>query len=55
VADVYDALSSDRPYRKGMPLDKIIDLIVSEAGHRFDPLVVTALIEVLKEMQQRAA
>jgi putative nucleotidyltransferase with HDIG domain len=55
VADVYDALSSDRPYRKGMPLDKIIDLIVSEAGHQFDPLVVTALIEVLKEMQQRAA
>ena len=55
VADVYDALSSDRPYRKGMPLEKMMDLMVREAGHQFDPLVINALMEVVKEIQQRAA
>ena len=42
VADVYDALSSDRPYRKAMPLFEARDYIVSKAGTDFDPDVVNA-------------
>lgn len=42
VADVYDALTSDRPYRKGMSPLEARDDIVKRAGTDFDPRVVKA-------------
>jgi putative two-component system response regulator len=44
VADVFDALLSDRPYRKAMSVEEATDLIASERGTHFDPQVVDALI-----------
>jgi HD-GYP domain-containing protein (c-di-GMP phosphodiesterase class II) len=55
VADVYDALSSDRPYRKGMVIEAALGIIQKEAGHQFDPEMVEALLKVIAEDQQRAA
>lgn len=40
VVDVYDALSSDRPYRKAWTHDEVVSYIRSQAGSHFDPLVV---------------
>lgn len=40
VADVYDALRSERPYKKGWTHEEAIALIQSEAGRHFDPEVV---------------
>lgn len=42
VADVYDALTSDRPYRKALPLFEARDYIIKKAGTDFDPAVVDA-------------
>jgi putative nucleotidyltransferase with HDIG domain len=42
VADVYDALTSDRPYRKALPPFEARDYIVNKAGVDFDPEVVDA-------------
>jgi putative nucleotidyltransferase with HDIG domain len=42
VADVYDSLISDRPYRKGMSPFEARDIILKGAGHDFDPKVVKA-------------
>ena len=42
VADVYDALTSDRPYRKALPPCAAKDTIVDGSGKDFDPVVVTA-------------
>ncbi|MGD9039435.1 MAG: HD domain-containing phosphohydrolase [Desulfobacteraceae bacterium] len=47
VADVYDALVSDRPYRTGMDRERVIGIIKEEAGKQFDPRVVEALLEVI--------
>jgi putative nucleotidyltransferase with HDIG domain len=44
VADVFDALTSDRPYRKGLGFDAATATIRSEAGRQFDPDVVTAFL-----------
>lgn len=47
VADVYDALNSDRPYRKAWPKGKAADYIKEQAGKHFDPRIVeifTALV-----------
>jgi putative nucleotidyltransferase with HDIG domain len=42
VADSYDAMGSDRPYRKGMPEEKIERIFRSGAGQQWDPAVIEA-------------
>jgi putative nucleotidyltransferase with HDIG domain len=48
VADVYDALTSDRPYRKAMSPFEARELIVKGAGTEFDPEVVEAFLAVFR-------
>ncbi|MGE5495247.1 MAG: HD-GYP domain-containing protein [Burkholderiales bacterium] len=43
LADVYDALMSDRPYRKAMPPSEVIEYIMGGYNTMFDPEVVSAL------------
>jgi len=40
VADAFDAMTSERPYRKAVPLNKAKDEITTKAGSQFDPEVV---------------
>jgi HD-GYP domain-containing protein (c-di-GMP phosphodiesterase class II) len=42
VADVFDALISDRCYKKGFPYDKAFSIILEERGKQFDPKIVDA-------------
>jgi HD-GYP domain-containing protein (c-di-GMP phosphodiesterase class II) len=46
VIDVWDALTSDRPYRKGMPQKVVFQLIQADSGKHFDPRVVNAFMEM---------
>lgn len=48
LADVYDALISDRPYRKGMPLQRAVSIIRGSSGTQFDPQLVDAFFRVLE-------
>ena len=45
VADTYDAMTSDRPYRKGLPHERAIQELKDYAGEQFDPKVVEAFLE----------
>ncbi len=47
VADVWDALTSDRPYRKAWPKEKAIEYIRSQAGRHFDPQVVDYFLRIV--------
>ncbi|MGA8848580.1 MAG: HD domain-containing phosphohydrolase [Dehalococcoidia bacterium] len=47
VADAYDAMISDRPYRSAMPITEIIEEIKRCAGTQFDPVVVAAFIKTV--------
>ena len=49
VADVFDALSSDRPYRAGLQKAAVLEIIKRDSGSYFDPKVVEALVDVLEE------
>ena len=49
VADVYDAVVSDRPYRQGWIEEKAIKMIKEEAGEHFDPKVVDAFLTAISE------
>jgi cyclic di-GMP phosphodiesterase len=48
VADVFDALSSDRPYRPRLPMDEARAWIVEGAGHAFDPRIVDAFVRSMQ-------
>lgn len=47
VADSYDAMTSDRPYRKGMPSEKAESILCKEAGATWDELAVFAIMECI--------
>ncbi|MFC3034164.1 DUF3369 domain-containing protein [Pseudoalteromonas fenneropenaei] len=44
LADVFDALGSDRCYKPAWPIDQIVSLIISEKGKHFDPILVELFI-----------
>ncbi len=47
VIDVFDALTSDRPYRKAWSKEKTMDYIREQAGRHFDPAIVNAFVSML--------
>jgi len=53
VADAYDAMGSDRPYRKKLNKDKILKELNDQSGKQFDPEVVKALISILDREREK--
>ncbi|MFA6384151.1 MAG: HD domain-containing phosphohydrolase [Candidatus Omnitrophota bacterium] len=49
VADAYDAMVSDRPYRKGLPKEKAITEIVTLAGKQFHPEISAIMNDLYRE------
>lgn len=54
AVDTLDALATDRQYRKALPLDEAIGVILSEAGKAFDPRVVEVLARRYRELEKMA-
>lgn len=48
VADAYDAMTSDRPYRKGFTRDAALSVLQKEKGRQFDPQVVEAFLRYME-------
>lgn len=46
VADMLDAMASDRPYRKALPLERVLAELAAEAGGRLDAVVVATALEL---------
>ena len=55
VADTYDAMTSDRPYRKGLAHEIAFSEIEKNAGIQFDPQMAIAFVQMLREQEQLAA
>jgi putative two-component system response regulator len=53
VADVYDALVSDRPYRNGWSREKALSYIRDQAGLYFDPRVVEVFLRIPREQRSQ--
>lgn len=49
VADVYQALTANRPYRKALPKKKAIEIIKKGSGTQFDPVVVNQFLEIIQK------
>lgn len=53
VIDVYDALTSDRPYRKAWCREDALEHISNEAGAHFDPVVVDVFLDLMDGVASR--
>ncbi len=51
LADVFDALTSERPYKRPWPMDETLAFIREQRGAHFDPLVVDAFCDVLADIE----
>ncbi len=51
VADVFDALTSTRPYKAAWPFDEAVTYIQDQAGRHFDPLCVQAFLDQIDEIR----
>ncbi len=49
IADCFDAMTTDRPYRKGLSKQEAIDEIQRETGAHFDPSIAAALVDLYQE------
>jgi len=49
VADAFDAMTSNRPYRRALSVEKAREEITSNSGTQFDPSVVEAFLRCLPE------
>jgi len=52
IADVFDALTSKRPYKEAWSLSDACDLLVKEKGKHFDPLLVDLFIDNFSEFEE---
>jgi HD-GYP domain-containing protein (c-di-GMP phosphodiesterase class II) len=55
VADTVDAMSADRPYRKGLGMNVIMEELKRCSGTQFDTAVVEAFLKTRKVLKQKAA
>lgn len=54
VADAFDAMTSDRPYREGMSTSKALSILQSGKGTQWDPHIVDCFLEIIKEKEEKA-
>jgi putative two-component system response regulator len=50
IADVFDALTSIRPYKEAWPVERARQTIVEDSGHHFDPALIEAFVRALPEI-----
>jgi putative nucleotidyltransferase with HDIG domain len=55
VADAFDAMTSDRPYRAGMSEEKAISILIEESGKQFHPAVVETFISIIHSQKEQKA
>jgi HD-GYP domain-containing protein (c-di-GMP phosphodiesterase class II) len=55
VCDAFDAMTSDRPYRKGLPIPRALAELRRNAGAQFDPEAVRALLKLHEQGALRLA
>lgn len=51
VVDVFDAMTVDRPYRKAVPNDDVVEMMVKDARAHFDPDVLDAFLDAREEIE----
>jgi len=54
LADSFDAMTNDRPYRRALPFTEAIDEIIGSSGSQFEPELAEAFLELVRERRMAA-
>jgi HD-GYP domain-containing protein (c-di-GMP phosphodiesterase class II) len=54
LADSFDAMTNDRPYRRALPVTEAIDEIIRSSGSQFEPELAEAFLELVRERRMAA-
>jgi HD-GYP domain-containing protein (c-di-GMP phosphodiesterase class II) len=49
VVDAFEAMTSDRPYRKGMPVQVALERLERDAGSHFDPRITKIFVQLVRK------
>jgi putative two-component system response regulator len=52
ITDVFDALTSQRPYKEAWPVPQALQFMSDGAGHHFDPSLMRAFVDLVPQVQQ---
>ena len=52
IADVFDALTSVRPYKEAWPIDEAYQYLIQESGKHFDPELVSVMITIREKIEK---
>jgi len=52
IADVFDALTSQRPYKKAWPFEEALNFLIKEKNEHFDPNLVDIFVNTQKEVKK---
>jgi len=52
IADVFDALTSERPYKKAMPLAQALEIMIGERGKHFDPALLDLFVVMAQSLHE---
>ncbi|MGH7636527.1 MAG: HD-GYP domain-containing protein, partial [Gemmatimonadaceae bacterium] len=55
VADVYDALTTDRPYRKAFDMADALKLMEADSGRAFDPTILGRFLRIMRAEEKRSS
>jgi HD-GYP domain-containing protein (c-di-GMP phosphodiesterase class II) len=55
ISDVFDALTSHRPYKKPLSFEETMDILEQERGKHFDPAVLDSFRKVARDLYDRYA
>lgn len=50
VADVFDALTTERPYKEAWPIEKAVEFLKDQSGKHFEPRLVELFVEILPDI-----
>ncbi|MBF0604766.1 MAG: two-component system response regulator [Nitrospirae bacterium] len=50
IADVFDALTSNRPYKQAWSVERTVELLKTEAGKHFDPILIPVFINLMESI-----
>jgi len=53
IADVFDALSSERPYKEALPLERVVEILEEGRGRHFDPDLLTSFLEIAPDLRDK--
>jgi len=54
IADAFDAMVSERPYKKSLPYEKALNIIKKNAGKQFDPIISKIFVKSIKNYLEKS-